>query len=167
MMPLISHSSLQEIVERNIKASRVCDPIIVDDHLTPTSKVESDSGEGHLGRRPDLRRRGWRMCWFGIEDQTCSTRNRIANTRFFVLFLCFISYSSLECYWLDRVHHSQIFFYLCYTATHLNGSFFGFFFLQVYYIRFGYVSGTVERITTAIPLFGSPCRRRSDDMYVR
>ena len=30
-------------------ASRVCDPTIVDDHLTPTSNVESDSGEGHLG----------------------------------------------------------------------------------------------------------------------
>jgi len=49
MTPSISHSNLEEIVERNIKASRVCDPTIVDDHLTPMSNVESDSGEGHLG----------------------------------------------------------------------------------------------------------------------
>ena len=67
------------------------------------------------------------------------------------LFLCFVSYSSLEGYWLDRVHHSQIFFYLCYMATHLNRLFFGFCFLQVYYICFSYISGTVEWITTVIP----------------
>ena len=49
MTPSISHSNLEEIVEHNIKTSRVCDPTIVDDHLTPMSNVESDSGEGHLG----------------------------------------------------------------------------------------------------------------------
>jgi len=86
MMSSISHSSLQEIVEHNIKASRVCNPTIVDDHLTPMSNIESDSREDHLGQHPDLWRRGWHMCWFGIEDQTCSTCNRIASTCFFVLF---------------------------------------------------------------------------------
>jgi len=163
MMPSISHSNLEEIVEHNIKDSRVCDPTIVDDHLTPTSNIESNSGEGHLGRCPDLWRRGWRyvLVWNRRPDMLYSQQDCKHP------FLCFVSYSSLEGYWLDRVHHSQIFFYLCYTATHLNRSFFGFFFLQVYYICFGYISGAVERITTAIPSFGSPRRRRSDDMYVR
>jgi hypothetical protein len=65
MTPSIFHSSLQEIVERNIKASRVCNPTIVDVRLIPMGNVESDPGRGQLGRRPDLRRRGWRMYWVG------------------------------------------------------------------------------------------------------
>ena len=105
----------EEIVEHNFKASRVCDPTIVDVRLIPMGNVESDPGRGHLGRRPDLRRRGWRMCWFGREDQTCSTRNRIADTRFHSS--CFVLYSSLEGYWLDRVHLSQIFLISRYTAA--------------------------------------------------
>jgi len=66
-------------------------------------------------------------------------------------FLCFVSYSSLEGHWLDRVHHSQIFFYLCYTATHLNRLFFGFFFLQVYYICFGYTLEPWNRLPPRYP----------------
>jgi len=111
----LSHSNLWEIVECNFKASRVCDPTIVDVCLISMGNIESDPGRGHLGQRPDLRRRGWRMCWFGREDQTCSTRNRIADTHFDSSF--FVLYSSLKGYWLDRVHLSQIFLISCYMAA--------------------------------------------------
>ncbi len=81
-------------------------------------------------------------------------------------FHCFDSCSSLDGYWPDRVHHSQIFLYLCYTATHLNRLFFGFFLLQVYYVRFGYISGTVAPFTFAIPSIERPRYRLSDDIWV-
>ena len=69
------------MVALTIKASRVCDPTIVDNYLTPMSNVESDSGEGHLGRHSDLRRRGWHMCWFGIEDQTSGYQDSQVKSR--------------------------------------------------------------------------------------
>ena len=114
MTPSISHSNLEEIVEHNIKASRVCDPTIVDNHLTPTSNVESKSGEDHLGRRPDLQRRGWGMCWFGIEDQTCSTHKRIASTRFLVLFHTLV-WKAID--WIESIIPRSSF--ICVTRLHI------------------------------------------------
>ena len=114
MTPSIFHFNLEEIVERNIKASRVCDPTIVDDCLTPTSNVESNPGEGHLGRCPDLQRRDWRMCWFEIEDQTCSTRNRIASTCFFVLFHTLVL-KAID--WIESITPRSSF--ICVTWLHI------------------------------------------------
>ena len=114
MTPSISHFNLEEIVEHNIKASKVCDPTIVDNHLAPMSNVESDSGEGHLGQCPDLWRRGWRMYWFGIEDQTCSTCNKIASTCFFVLFHALV-WKAID--WIESIIHRSSF--ICVTWLHI------------------------------------------------
>jgi len=112
IMPSIFHSSLQEIDKCNIKASRVS--TIVDDHLTPMSNVESNSGEGHLDWCPDLQRRGWCMCWFGIEDQTSSTRNRIANIRCFVLFHALV-WKAID--WIESIIPGSSF--ICITQLHI------------------------------------------------
>ena len=55
----------EKTVEHNIKASRVCDPTIVDVCLISIDNVEPDPGRGHLGQCSNLRRRGWYMCWVG------------------------------------------------------------------------------------------------------
>ena len=54
------------------------------------------------------------MCWFGIEDQTCSTRNRIASTHFFVLFHTLV-WKAID--WIESIIHRSSF--ICVTRLHI------------------------------------------------
>ena len=67
-----------------------------------------------------------------IEDQTCSTRNRIANTLFFVLFHALVWMAIDQIDPIIPRSSSD----LCYLTARFDRLFFGFFFLQVYFVSF-------------------------------
>jgi len=106
------------------------------------------------------------MCWFGREDQTCSTRNRIADTVFIqvVLFYALV-WKAIG--WIESIFPRSSSFRVIQLRVKTDRSLVLFYRISCHPHSFNDISGTVERITTAIPSFGSSRRRLSDDIYVR
>ena len=94
------------------------------------------------------------------EDQTCSTRKRIANLRSLIWFYALVR---MVIDWIEfiipRPSSDQH-----YTAVQSDRSFFGFFCLQVYHICFDGILGTVAPFSFGLPLIKRDRRGLSDDI---